>query len=100
MKKQFYKVPLVKPSQRLQKQRQPEWKVFNVDDSEFKCGTAIRNVNVKERGCKWEYNGNSNSNSNNKGRSNNNKKGKGEVRNRFQKERISYEMVKSKSIGS
>jgi hypothetical protein len=101
MKKQFYKVPLVKPSQRLQKQRQPEWKVFNVDDSEFKCGTAIRNVNVnvKERGCKWEYNGNSNSNSNNKGRSNNNKKGKGEVRNRFQKERISYEMVKSKSIG-
>ena len=90
MKKQFYKVPLVKPSQRLQKQRQPEWKVCNVDDSEFKCG--IRNVNVKE--CKCEYKGNSN----NKGRTSN-KKGKGEVRNRFQKERISYEMVKSKSIG-
>ena len=91
MKKQFYKVPLVKPSQRLQKQRQPEWKVCNFDDSEFKCGTGIRNVNNK--GCKWEYK----SNSNNKGRTN--KKGKGEVRNRFQKERISYEMVKSKSIG-
>ena len=38
MKKQFYKVPLVKPSQRLQKQRQPEWKVCNIDDSEFKLG--------------------------------------------------------------
>ena len=90
MKKQFYKVPLVKPSQRLQKQRQPEWKVCNVDDSEFKFGIEKEKGNVKERDWKWEYKGN-------KGRSN--KKRKGEVKNRFQKERISYEMVKSKSIG-
>ena len=71
MKKQFYKVPLVKPSQRLQKQRQPEWKVCNVDDSEFKFGIEKEKGNVKERDWKWEYKGN-------KGRSN--KKRKGEVK--------------------